>query len=198
MSARTTRIRNRLGTLACSIGVACMLASPTIALAQDKVVTGTNGTTDVTVQTSNENIKFSIPTIIPFAAAGDGELVGPTASETLIKNLSVFGIHVTNMSVEEEAPWVLVADAESAGQDNSVDFQVGPSLDIRDAFNASQEGGIDLSNNANWDMDYSGGEADSIQLETDGNISHATVDLSGDGAKIATISWTVAPGQHVS
>ena len=198
MSARTTRTRNRLGTLACSVGVACMLTSPTIALAQDKVVTGTNGTTDVTVQTSNENIKFSIPTIIPFAAAGDGELVGPTASETLIKNLSVFGIHVTNMSVEEEAPWVLVADAESAGQDNSVDFQVGPSLDMKDAINASQEGGIDLSKGEHWDMDYAGGEDDFIELKSSGNISHATVDLSGDGAKIATISWTVAPGQHVS
>ncbi|MBM6904712.1 hypothetical protein H6A29_00430 [Collinsella tanakaei] len=198
MSARTTRTRNRLGTLACSVGVACMLASPTIALAQDKVVTGTNGTTDVTVQTSNENIKFSIPTIIPFAAAGDGELVGPTASETLIKNLSVFGIHVTNMSVEEEAPWILVADAESAGQDNSVDFQVGPSLDMKDAINASQEGGIDLSKGEHWDMDYAGGEDDFIELKSSGNISHATVDLSGDGAKIATISWTVAPGQHVS
>ena len=198
MSARTTRTRNRLGTLACSVGVACMLASPTIALAEDKVVTGTNGTTDVTVQTSNENIKFSIPTIIPFAAAGDGELVGPTASETLIKNLSVFGIHVTNMSVEEEAPWVLVADAESAGQDNSVDFQVGPSLDMKDAINASQEGGIDLSKGEHWDMDYAGGEDDFIELKSSGNISHATVDLSGDGAKIATISWTVAPGQHVS
>lgn len=198
MSARTTRTRNRLGTLACSVGVACMLASPTIALAQDKVVTGTNGTTDVTVQTSNENIKFSIPTIIPFAAAGDGELVGPTASETLIKNLSVFGIHVTNMSVDEEAPWVLVADAESAGQDNSVDFQVGPSLDMKDAINASQEGGIDLSKGEHWDMDYAGGEDDFIELKSSGNISHATVDLSGDGAKIATISWAVAPGQHVS
>lgn len=198
MSARTTRTRNRLGTLACSVGVACMLASPTIALAQDKVVTGTSGTTDVTVQTSNENIKFSIPTIIPFAAAGDGELVGPTASETLIKNLSVFGIHVTNMSVEEEAPWILVADAESAGQDNSVDFQVGPSLDMKDAINASQEGGIDLSKGEHWDMDYAGGEDDFIELKSSGNISHATVDLSGDGAKIATISWTVAPGQHVS
>lgn len=198
MSARTTRTRNRLGTLACSVGVACMLASPTIALAEDKVVTGTNGTTDVTVQTSNENIKFSIPTIIPFAAAGDGELVGPTASETLIKNLSVFGIHVTNMSVEEEAPWVLVADAESAGQDNSVDFQVGPSLDMKDAINASQEGGIDLSKGEHWDMDYAGGDDDFIELKSSGNISHATVDLSGDGAKIATISWTVAPGQHVS
>lgn len=198
MSARTTRTRNRLGILACSVGVACMLASPTIALAQDKVVTGTSGTTDVTVQTSNENIKFSIPTIIPFAAAGDGELVGPTASETLIKNLSVFGIHVTNMSVEEEAPWVLVADAESAGQDNSVDFQVGPEDDMKDAFEASRDTGTDLSQRQSWNMAYAGGEGDSIQLKSEGNISHATVDLSGDGAKIATISWTVAPGQHVS
>ena len=102
------------------------------------------------------------------------------------------------MSVEEEAPWVLVADAESAGQDNSVDFQVGPSLDMKDAINASQEGGIDLSKGEHWDMDYAGGEDDFIELKSSGNISHATVDLSGDGAKIATISWTVAPGQHVS
>ena len=205
MTRQHTTTWKRMGSLACTIGAAAMLAMPSVALAEPTTeesgvneVRGNSGQTQVTVQADDSNIVFQVPTVIAFSANADGTLTGPTASETTIKNLSVFGIHVTNMSIEEESPWMLVADASAASQDNAIDFQVGPESDMRDAFNASQVGGIDLSTIEAWDMGFEGSENDSIALSTTGNVANATQALSDTGSKVATITWTVEPGQHVS
>lgn len=205
MTRQHTTTWKRMGALACTIGAAAMLAMPSVALADPGTeesgvteVNGNSGTTEVTVQADDSNIVFQVPTVIAFSANADGTLTGPTASSTTIKNLSVFGIHVTNMLVEQESPWVLVPEASSAGQNNAIDFQVGPESDMRDAFNASQVGGINLSTVEAWDMGYEGSENDSIALETTGNVANATQALSDTGSKVATITWTVEPGQHVS
>ena len=205
MTRQHTTTWKRMGALACTIGAAAMLAMPSVALAEPtteesgmKDVTGRSGTTEVTVKADDSNIVFQVPTVIAFSAGADGKLTGPTASETTIKNLSVFGIHVTNMLVEQESPWVLVADASSSNQENSIQFRVGPESNEKDAFEASRGGGIDLSAEEAWDMGFKGSGSDVIELTSEGAISHATQALSETGAKVATITWTVEPGQHVS
>lgn len=205
MTRQHTTTWKRMGTLACTIGAAALLAMPSVALAEPTTeengvneIEGNSGQTQVTVQADDSNIVFQVPTVIAFSANADGTLTGPTASSTTIKNLSVFGIHVTNMLVEQESPWTLTSNAATASQDNSIEFRVGPSADMRDAFAASQVGGIDLSTNEAWDMGYKGSGSDVIELTSEGAISHATQALSDTGSKVATITWTVEPGQHVS
>ena len=205
MTRQHTTTWKRMGALACTIGAAAMLAMPSVALAETGAgesgvneVRGNSGQTQVTVQADDSNIVFQVPTVIAFSANADGTLTGPTASSTTIKNLSVFGIHVTNMLVEQESPWVLVADASNSNQSNAIDFQVGPESDMRDALSASQTGGVDTSAIEAWDMGYEGSENDSIALSTTGNVANATQALSDTGSKVATITWTVEPGQHVS
>ncbi len=179
--------------LACSLGLITAMAVPSIALAAGKT-----GTTKVTVTASEANMDCKVPTVIPFSAGPDGVLTGPSPSGTTIENHSLFDIHVTNMSVEAQEPWQIVEDAESSDQENAIDFQVGPTADPKDAFDATQPGGIDLSSSAQWDLDYDGGAKDTLELESTGNISKTTQDLSGGGSHVATITWTLAAGQHAA
>lgn len=181
----------RMGTALCTGGIIATLLAPGTALAA-----GQTGTTQVTVKTNNENIEFEVPLVINFSAGPDGVLTGPSPESTVIRNESVFGIHVTNMHITAESPWTLVADATAAEQANAIDFQVGPDNDMRDARNASQEGGIDLSANAQWDMGHAGSDSDTIQLSSAGNISYTTEDLYKFEDKVATITWTIEAGQH--
>lgn len=91
--------RNLSGTRALVVGAGLALAlamgaAPTTALAEGRV-----GTTDVTIRTEIDNIKFAAPTVIPFVAKADGTLQGPSENATTIDNLSAYGIHVTNMKI---------------------------------------------------------------------------------------------------
>lgn len=65
---------NLSGTRALVVGAGLMLAlsmgaAPTPALAE-----GRTGTTNVTIRTQIDNIKFKAPTVIPFVAKADGTL----------------------------------------------------------------------------------------------------------------------------
>ena len=92
-----------------------------IALAATPALANENkGSTEVTVVASNENLAFRVPTIIPFSAAADGVLTGPSPSAALIENLSVFSIHVVNMEVATDAPWTLMDSAQGSMVDNIV------------------------------------------------------------------------------
>ena len=150
-----------------------------------------------TVKAAEGNIVFEVPTVIPFAAGGDGTLIAPENQYLQIKNKSIFDIHVTNMKVAQEEPWNIVDDASNSQETNAIDFQIGPDADMKKASNASQEDGINLANNANWDMGYLGSGNETLQLSASGHIADVTEDLSAEGgSKVATITWTVAAGQH--
>lgn len=185
--------------LALAIAVA---AAPAPALAADRV-----GTTDVLLSTNIDNVAFKVPTVIPFVANADGTLQGPSPASTKIENLSVYGIHVTNMKVASAAGWNLEADPAKGTATNSIDYKVGPASALQDAHAASQGTGIDLSGNAAFDMKYKGvsGGGDVIQLSTSGTVARVINDIYhvGDkngahGTQVGTITWTVEPGAHVS
>lgn len=175
-----------------------MGAAPTPALAEGRV-----GTTDVTIKTEIDNIKFAAPTVIPFVASADGTLQGPSEDATTIDNLSAYGIHVTNMKIGAQNSWNIVADAKTGTAQNSIDFKVGPDQALQDAHTATQEAGLDLSKNASFDMGYQGiaNGTDKIKLKTSGNVARVTRDIfhvTGTGDQVASITWTVEPGAHTA
>lgn len=198
MGQQLNRTRRYVGMTACALGTLSALLAPVSAFAVEPTeVTGNEGTTEVTVKAAEGNIVFEVPTVIPFAAGGDGSLIAPENQYLQIKNKSIFDIHVTNMKVAQEEPWNIVDDASNSQETNAIDFQIGPDADMKKASNASQEDGINLANNANWGMGYLGSGNETLQLSASGHIADVTEDLSAEGgSKVATITWTVAAGQH--
>lgn len=189
----SSTMKHRVSAVVCGLAIAaCTFGAATPALAAN------NGTTQVTVKASNDNLAFRVPTIIPFSAAADGKLTGPSAAATKIENLSVFSIHVTNMKVAKESPWTLSADATKATVDNTIDFQVGPKGNLKDAFAASQGTGTNLSKDATYNMTYKGSSNSTIPLETTGDIARSTGDIYHNASKIGTITWTLEAGMHTA
>ncbi len=194
---------NLSGTRALVVGAGLMLAlsmgaAPTPALAE-----GRTGTTNVTIRTQIDNIKFKAPTVIPFVAKADGTLLGPSENTTTIDNHSAYGIHVTNMKIDAMNTWTIAADAKAGTAQNSIDFKVGPDGALQNASAAMQGTGLDLSKNAAFDMGYQGiaGGTDKIKLKTSGNVARVTRDIfrvTGEGDQVATITWTVEPGAHTA
>lgn len=198
MGQQLNRTRQYVGMTACALGTLSALLAPVSAFAATTTeVTGNAGQTEVTVKAAEGNIVFEVPTVIPFAAGGDGTLIAPENEYLQIKNKSIFDIHVTNMKVAQEEPWNIVDDASNSQESNAIDFQIGPNADMKKASNASQEDGINLANNANWDMGYLGSGNETLQLSASGHIADVTEDLSTEGgSKVAVITWTVEAGQH--
>lgn len=185
-------IKNRAVAVACGLALATTALAPAAAFAAGNTTTvtsGNTGTTDVTVQVQKDQgvdqLAFEVPTVIPFAAKANGELVGPSASETRIVNLSVFPIHVTGMSTSAKGTgWSLVADASKSTSENSLSFELN---------GVSAATPADLSAKAAWSMGYAGSGKDSVAITSTGKVSHVTKDLSS-AQKAATITWTLAAG----
>ena len=193
--------KKRLGSkaiaAACGLGLAASLlgaASPVIA----EEIKGTSGSTEVQVRADTSNMKFRVPTVIRFAANADGTLTTPSDEAANIENLSVFSIHVTGMKVKAGESWNIVADkqaAANASTENNIAFSVGPDGAPQNAADAMSGEGIDLSANSAFNMTYQDGADDTLELLSAGSV--AKVDgkqLTGEGAKVATITWTLAPG----
>lgn len=185
-------IKNRAVAVACGLALTTTALAPAAAFAAGNTTTvtsGNTGTTDVTVQVQKDQgvdqLAFEVPTVIPFAARADGTLVGPSASETKIVNLSVFPIHVTGMSTSAKGTgWSLVADAENSSETNSLSFELN---------GVSAATPADLSADKSWNMGYAGSGKDSVAIASTGKVSHVTKDLSS-AQKAATVTWTLAAG----
>lgn len=187
----------KTATVACGLGLAAsLLGTATPAIAAE--FTGPSGTTEVKVEATAENMKFRVPTVISFAADAAGELTGPSADATKIENLSVFGIHVTGMKVAQESPWNIVADKEAAAAastDNNIAFSVGPDGAVRNAADAMGDSGVDLSGEHAYNMSYQGDQGDAVKLLSSGSVAKVSGGaLQDEGSKVATITWTLAPG----
>jgi hypothetical protein len=193
-TSRLSRVGAGLGRIAAGAGVAAMLfgCSPVPALAES--VVGTQGTTQVTVEADENNLRFEVPTVIPFVAASDGTLTGPTADATRIKNLSVFGIKVTNVKVTANNGWNHSEDVQAT--DDSINWTFGPSGAIVTAAKATGEGGLDITSEQ-WNMTYQNDsvETDEIKLETAGTVGRVATDISSP-VHVGTVTFTVAPGKH--
>lgn len=181
---RQALMRRAMGAL-CAVGVAGALLAPTAAFAAN--------TTEVTVEADTSNIKVEVPTQIPFLVQADGSLITASEKTFSIVNMSQFDVHVTNMQVDAENDWNIVASAASSSNDNSIDFSIGPKEDQIKASEALGSG-IDISSRPEWNLGYQGSETQSINLTCSGNVSHVTKDLQ-TASKVATITWTVAAGQ---
>lgn len=150
-----------------------------------------SGTTKVTVQADPDAVlAFKVPTLIPFYAAADGTLTGPSPEATQIVNESVFGIHVVKAQVEEAGGWTITSNAAAGASENLMDFQFGPRAQL-DA--AAALTGSDTSDDASFNMGYAGSATDAIDIQTQGDVARVTKDMSVPN-QTATITWTVAPG----
>lgn len=183
--------------ITCALGAAAAVASaaPSVPAYADPATN--QGTTRVTVRADNSNLMFRVPTLIPFSAAADGVLTGPSADATTIENLSVFPIHVVNMQVEKDIVWELTDNASASSAENSVDFQIGPEGSLIDAYAASQPDGTDLSRSSLYDMGYHGSGRDTIPLQTTGDVAKVSHDIYYEAYRVATIVWTLEAGSSV-
>lgn len=196
MRDQMNRVLWRCGACLCTLGASAAIIAPGTAFAAYEH-DDNNNTTEVTVEAADGNLEFTVPLVISFAASPDGTLTAADQEELFIENQSIFGIHVTNMSVTADSSWSLVEDATSSDANNSISFSVGPNMSEHSAYDAMGPDGIDLSADENWDMGYAGSPKSRIKLNAEGKIANATKDLSVDGGvKAATITWTIEAGQH--
>lgn len=201
MNARDTRPEERfcrkwvclaMRRLAVTAAAGATLAalSPIPAIAAE----GNTGNTKVTVQADDSNLRFKVPTVIPFVAASDGTLTGPTADATRIENLSAYGLKVTNVKVTSNNGWNHTEDVSAA--DDSIDWSLGPTGAPVRAAAAATDGGIDITS-PQWNMTYQSDavETDDIKLETSGTVGRVATDISSP-VHIGTVTFTLAPGAH--
>ena len=148
----------------------------------------------MTVQADDSNLRFKVPTVIPFVAASDGTLTGPTADATRIENLSAYGLKVTNVKVTSNNGWNHTEDISAA--DDSIDWSLGPTGAPVRAAAAATDGGIDITS-PQWNMTYQSDavETDDIKLETSGTVGRVATDISSP-VHIGTVTFTLAPGAH--
>ncbi len=193
-SAQVTNVRTRLTKLAAGGAAAALLigCSPAPAIA----ATGNTGTTKVTVQADENNLRFKVPTVIPFVAASDGTLTGPTSEALRIENLSVFGLKVTNVKVTPTNGWKHSNDTSAA--DDSINWMLGPTGAIVSATAANNEDGFSISS-PQWNMTYQNNEVetDEIKLETAGSVGRVATDISAP-VHVGTVTFTLAPGAHAA
>ena len=176
-------LRWRIGAIACA-GALSLMCLPTSAWANA-------GTTQVTVEADPSSvIEYDVPTELPFYVAADGTLTGPTPSACQIVNKSVFGIHVTEVSVTSSGNWNITSDATKGEGQNIIDFQFGPKKQV-DAFAAMSR--VDVSSDASFNMGYKGSGSEVVSIDSSGNVARLTHDITKP-IPVATISWTVAAG----
>lgn len=184
MIDHASSLRRKIGAAACA-GAFGLLCLPVVAWANG------SGTTQVTVEADPSSmIEYEVPTKLPFYAAADGTLTGPTPSACQIVNKSVFGIHVTEVSVVSADGWNVVSSAEVGEAINSIDFQFGPKKQI-DA--AAALGRVDVSSDVSFNMGYEGSGKEAVDIDSGGDIARVTHDITAP-VPTATISWTVAAG----
>ena len=189
MRTSTKRLSATLGLCGALLCGGLTAAGPIYA----DTVTGPTGTTEVTVQTTGENIKFRVPTVIPFSVAADGDLTGPSPKDVAITNLSTFGIHVTNVKVQAVDDWGIAFMPSGSDKENVFNFTISSGNSNVMASAASGDSGFDLTNNPDWHMGYGQHSGSTLELTTSGSVAHVTKDLSSAN-KGATITWTVEPG----
>lgn len=180
---RMPHLRWRIGAIACA-GALSLMCLPTSAWANA-------GTTQVTVEADPSSvIEYDVPTELPFYVAADGTLTGPTPSACQIVNKSVFGIHVTEVSVTSSGNWNITSDATKGEGQNIIDFQFGPKKQV-DAFAAMSR--VDVSSDASFNMGYKGSGSEVVSIDSSGDVARLTHDITKP-IPVATISWTVAAG----
>lgn len=158
------------------------------------ITKGKTGTTQVTVVADDENLRFRVPTLIPFVAAADGTLTGPSADATRIENLSVYGLKVTNVRVAAANGWTHTGDVTKS--DDSISWSVGPEGSMVDAGGATTASGTNVSSHL-WNMTYQSAsvETDDIRLATKGQVGRVAQDISSP-VQVGSVTFTLAPGAH--
>lgn len=189
MSKKHFSVKRNAVAVACGLALAAGAFAPAVAMAD-----GNTGSTEVaigyheSIDPSNpdaQQLSFSVPAKISFAAKADGTLMGPSETAVSIANESVTPIHVTKMAVAGQDPFHVVADVAASTGANDVQLAIN---------NVKAAADVDLSANAAWNMDYKGGAKDTLALSiTDAKIARVTADLS-NAPKAATITWTLAAG----
>lgn len=183
------------------LALALMGTSPTGALAVEPetaepttITSGKTGSTRVTVVADDENLRFRVPTLIPFVAASDGTLTGPTTESTRIENLSAYGLKVTNVRVATQNGWTHGSDVSAS--DDSISWYIGPRGAEVDGGAATADTGTDITSPL-WNMTYHSDatETDDILLNTDGMVGRVAQDISSP-VQVGTVTFTLAPGAH--
>lgn len=184
------RAAARAGLMGGCLALALLGTVPTPALAAE----GNTGTTEVTVVADDSNLRFRVPTLIPFVAASDGTLTGPSPEATRIENQSAYGLKVTNVRISPTNGWSHTNEVGKA--DDSISWMVGPSGAEVDASGAASDTGTAITSPL-WNMTYMSDdtETDDILLDTRGMVGRVAQDISSP-VHVGTVTFTLAPGAH--
>ena len=180
------------------IFLVCMFAGVSSAFA----VQTSTGETDLVMQlaagdneygSSNDNLAFTVPSVINFTVKADGSLIGPSSSATYIENDSVFPTCVSAMQVAAKSGFSFVASGNAGTTSNAVVLNIGPSGHLVSAHNFASK--ASLTPQASWVMaaSSSSGVNDRVQLSTSGSIANITADLTS-ATSFGTIHWYLKAG----
>ena len=167
--------------LMAAVALATVIGAPASAMAAEGPTTKS---TPVTLVGDSSNLTVTVPTVIPFVMTADGVLTS-SADAMKIVNGSNFGINVSDVAVEAQDPFTIVADASVSDADNAVDFQFGVEDAKIDAATPSVKAG-------KYNMGPAGA-ANALTIVAEGNAKNVKADLS-DAQQVASITWTFAAG----
>ena len=139
-----------------------------------------------------DNLAFTVPIEMNFAANAAGVLTGPSAEATYIENESVMQMYVSSVLVGASQGWNIVENAASSDCMNAISVDFGPTQDTLHA--ADYLSKAPVGDATKWQMATAGeGTADRVQIESAGTVKNLDKQINEKTA-FGTIAWYVMPG----
>lgn len=140
-----------------------------------------------------DNLAFTVPVEMNFAANAAGALTGPSAEATYIENESVMQMYVSSVLVEASQGWNIVENAASSDCANAISIDFGPAQNMLHASDYVSKAPV--GDATKWQMAAAANEgvADRIQIESTGAVKNLDKQINEKTA-FGTIAWYVMPG----
>lgn len=146
--------------------------------------------TDVSLVASSSNLSVTIPLDMTAAIDAEGNLTYPTEGKFI--NNSVFGIHVSNLTITDASPYSVVASSSFDGETGS--NVLWTTIQPRNATP------IDITSGdtpvGEWYMEKGGVAGNELPLTFAGKVKNLTQTPKAP-AKAYHITWTVAAGNNI-
>jgi hypothetical protein len=151
------------------------------------------------LQADNSKLVVSVPSEIHVKVNGDGTFITPAPSAAALKNLSIFTIHVSNITSQFINPFYASTDTSvTSNTNNVVNYEIGVSDNTVANNYVDSADVVTLGSDAipnGWDLSKVGDSNANLPIKHEGSISNVadSLDLSID-REFMSIHWVFAAG----